>query len=213
MKKMDLRLRINGQAQQWSIAPGDILLDVLRREGYFGVKRGCEKGECGACTVLVNGKAINSCLMFAAQAEGSEVLTIEGLAEGGTLHPLQESFLDHGAVQCGFCTGGMILNAKALLDRNPHPTDQEVREVMAGNYCRCTGYQKPVEAVLAAVNENSGADPLVRAGRPGPAVAPGIRIPQDAGRPTRASAADQGVRPTRGVFKGGPFSAPRGGQR
>ncbi|MBZ5620946.1 MAG: molybdopterin-dependent oxidoreductase [Acidobacteriia bacterium] len=145
---MELRLKLNGRAKQWSIAPGDLLLDVLRREGYYGVKRGCEKGECGACTVLVNGKAINSCLMFAAQAEGSEVLTIEGVADGDTLHPLQAAFLDHGAVQCGFCTGGMVLNAKALLDRNPCPTEEEVREVMAGNYCRCTGYKKPVEAVV-----------------------------------------------------------------
>src|SRR6185369_6694772 len=120
------------------------LLDVLRREGYFGVKRGCEKGECGACTVLLNGKAINSCLTFAAHVEGAELLTIEGLAHGDELHPLQEAFLEVSAVQCGFCTPGMILNAKALLDRNPHPTEQEVREVMAGNYCRCTGYEKPV---------------------------------------------------------------------
>ena len=149
MKNMELRLKLNGAAARWTIAPGDLLLDVLRREGCYGVKRGCEKGECGACTVLVDGKAINSCLMFAAQAEGCEVTTIEGLASGDTLHPLQEAFLDHGAVQCGYCTGGMILNAKALLDRNPHPTEQEVREVMAGNFCRCTGYKKPVEAVMA----------------------------------------------------------------
>lgn len=169
MKNMEIRLKVNGQAKQWTIAPGDLLLDVLRREGYYGVKRGCEKGECGACTVLVNGDAINSCLMFAAQAEGCEVLTIEGLAEGDALHPLQEAFLDHGAVQCGFCTGGMILNAKALLDRKPNPSEEEVREAMAGNYCRCTGYQKPVEAVLAAAKSAIG-----------------------------GSRADQGVRPTRG---------------
>jgi len=158
MKNMELRLEVNGEPRHWTIAPGDLLLDVLRREGYYGVKRGCEKGECGACTVLVDGKAIDSCLMFAAQAEGCEVTTIEGLADGDTLHPLQEAFLDHGAVQCGFCTGGMILNAKALLDGNPHPSEQEVREVMAGNYCRCTGYKKPVEAVLAvgqAVGQSS----------------------------------------------------------
>ena len=150
VKLMDLRLQVNGEPRHFIIAPGDLLLDVLRREGFHGVKRGCEKGECGACTVLVNGNSVNACLMFAAQAEGSEVTTIEGLAHGEELHPLQEAFLDLGAVQCGFCTPGMILNAKALLDRNPHPTEQEVREVMAGNYCRCTGYQKPVEAVLAA---------------------------------------------------------------
>ncbi|HEY2015532.1 MAG TPA: (2Fe-2S)-binding protein [Bryobacteraceae bacterium] len=152
---MKLRLQLNGEARQWTIAPGDLLLDVLRREGYFGVKRGCEQGECGACTVLINGKAVNSCLMFAAQAEGCEVTTIEGLAHGDVLHSLQEAFLDHGAVQCGFCTGGMVLNAKALLDQNPNPTEQEVREVMAGNYCRCTGYKKPVEAVLAAAHSAS----------------------------------------------------------
>src|SRR5215471_8646367 len=119
MKTIPLSLKVNDEEKEWSIAPGDLLLDVLRREGYFGVKRGCEKGECGACTVLVNGKAVNSCLMFAAQAEGCELLTIEGLAQGDQLDPLQESFLDHGAVQCGFCTGGMVLSAKALLDRNP----------------------------------------------------------------------------------------------
>ena len=152
MKTMELRLTVNGRAQRWTIGPGDLLLDVLRREGYFGVKRGCEKGECGACTVLVNGRAVNSCLMFAAQAEGAEVLTIEGLAEGGKLHPIQEAFLDHGAAQCGFCTPGMALSAKALLDRRPHPTEAEVREALAGNLCRCTGYVKPVEAVLDAAS-------------------------------------------------------------
>jgi aerobic-type carbon monoxide dehydrogenase small subunit (CoxS/CutS family) len=150
MKKMTVRLTVNAESKEWSIAPGDLLLDVLRREGYFGVKRGCENGECGACTVLVDGKPINSCLMFAAQADGREVLTIEGLAHGDTLDPLQEAFLDRGAVQCGFCTPGMILNAKALLEKNPNPSEDDVREMLAGNYCRCTGYVKPVEAVLAA---------------------------------------------------------------
>jgi aerobic-type carbon monoxide dehydrogenase small subunit (CoxS/CutS family) len=151
MNTMELRLTINGEAKQWNIAPGELLLDVLRREGYFGVKRGCETGECGACTILLHGKPVNSCLMFAAQAEGSEILTIEGLADGDELHPLQEAFLDHGAVQCGFCTGGMILSAKALLDRLPNAGEAEVREALAGHLCRCTGYKKPVEAVLAAV--------------------------------------------------------------
>jgi aerobic-type carbon monoxide dehydrogenase small subunit (CoxS/CutS family) len=150
MKMLTIRLTVNAAPKEWSIAPGDLLLDVLRREGYFGAKRGCEKGECGACTVLVDGRAINSCLMFAAQADGRELLTIEGLANGDTLHPLQEAFLDHGASQCGFCTPGMILAAKALLDRNPNPSEEDVREAMTGNYCRCTGYVKPVEAVLAA---------------------------------------------------------------
>ena len=150
MKKIDIKVQLNGQTQHWNIAPGDILLDVLRREGYVGAKRGCETGACGACTVLVNGKPIDSCLMFAAQADGKEILTIEGLAQGDKLHPLQEAFLDHGAVQCGYCTPGMILNSKALLDHNPDPSETQVREMLSGNLCRCTGYTKPVAAVLAA---------------------------------------------------------------
>jgi putative selenate reductase molybdopterin-binding subunit len=150
MKTMELRLTLNGDVKKWMIAPGELLLDVLRREGYFGVKRGCEKGECGACTILLDGKPVNSCLMFAAQAEARAILTIEGVAQGDRLDPIQEAFLDHGAVQCGFCTGGMILSAKALLERRPNPSEDEVREALAGNMCRCTGYLKPVEAVLAA---------------------------------------------------------------
>ncbi len=153
MKKIELRLKINGEPKEFAIAPGDLLLDVLRREHYFGVKRGCEKGECGACTVLLNGKPVNSCLMFAAQAHGCEILTIEGIAHGEALDPIQEAFLDHGAVQCGFCTGGMILSAKALLDRCPDPSEEQVREALAGHFCRCTGYLKPVDAVLAAAKK------------------------------------------------------------
>jgi aerobic-type carbon monoxide dehydrogenase small subunit (CoxS/CutS family) len=151
MKRIELNVTVNGQAKSWTIAPGDLLLDVLRREGYYGVKRGCEKGECGACTVMLNGKAVNSCIVFAAHAEGGQILTIEGVAEAGHLHPVQESFVDHGAVQCGFCTPGMVLSAKALLERRPNATEAEVREVLAGHFCRCTGYKKPVEAVLALV--------------------------------------------------------------
>ena len=150
MKQMPLRLTINGEPKDWTIAPGELLLDVLRRQGYFGVKRGCETGECGACTILLDGKPVNSCLMFAAQAEDREILTIEGIAENAKLDPIQEAFLDHGAVQCGFCTGGMILGAKALLERQPNPSEDDVREALAGHFCRCTGYRKPVEAVLAA---------------------------------------------------------------
>jgi aerobic-type carbon monoxide dehydrogenase small subunit (CoxS/CutS family) len=152
MNSIQLDLKVNGESKQWTIAPGDLLLDVLRREGYFGVKRGCESGECGACTVLVDGKPINSCVMFAAQAGGCEVLTIEGVEQRGKLDPLQEAFLELGAVQCGFCTPGMILSAKALLAERPDPTEAEVREALAGNFCRCTGYLKPVEAVLAAAS-------------------------------------------------------------
>ena len=150
MKTMQLTLKVNGESRHWTIAPGDLLLDVLRREGYYGVKRGCESGECGACTVLVDGTPINSCLMFAAQAEGRSILTIEGVAQGDVLDPIQEAFIDAGAVQCGYCTPGMVLNTKALLSRRPDPNEQEVRNMLAGNLCRCTGYLKPVEAVLSA---------------------------------------------------------------
>ena len=153
MKTMELHLTVNGISVNWTIAPGELLLDVLRRQGYFGVKRGCEKGECGACIVLMDGRPINSCLMFAAQAEGREILTIEGVAKDGVLDALQESFLDHGAVQCGFCTGGMVLSAKALLQRHPDPSEDEVREALTGHLCRCTGYRKPVEAILAAASK------------------------------------------------------------
>ena len=153
MKTMELHVTVNGKALEWSIAPGELLLDTLRRQGYVGVKRGCEKGECGACAVLVDGKPVNSCLMFAAQAEGRNILTIEGVAENGKLDPLQEAFLDKGAVQCGFCTSGMVISAKALLDRKADPTEDEVREALAGHLCRCTGYLKPVEAVLAAASK------------------------------------------------------------
>jgi aerobic-type carbon monoxide dehydrogenase small subunit (CoxS/CutS family) len=166
VNEIAIRVGINGEVRRWTIAPGDLLLDVLRREGYFGVKRGCETGECGACTVLVDGKPINSCLMFAAQAEGRKLVTIEGVARAGKLDPVQEAFLDHGAVQCGYCTPAMILSTKALLARSPDPTESEVREMLAGTFCRCTGYRKPIEAVLAAAKKlrATGAAGAARAG-------------------------------------------------
>ncbi len=151
LPKLEISLRVNGEPRQWSIAPGDLLLDVLRAEGYFGVKRGCETGECGACTVLLDGQAINSCMMFAAQANGSELVTVEGLAQE-RLHPVQQALVDHGAVQCGFCTPGMTLAAKALLAAEPHATEAQVRDALSGNLCRCTGYRKPVEAILAVAH-------------------------------------------------------------
>jgi aerobic-type carbon monoxide dehydrogenase small subunit (CoxS/CutS family) len=183
-----VKLRVNGEPKHWTIAPGDLLLDVLRRENYFGVKRGCETGECGACTVLVNGKAINSCLMFAAQADGSNILTIEGVAQGDALDPLQEAFLEHGAVQCGFCTPGMILNAKALLARRPNPTEEEVRDMLAGNFCRCTGYHKVIQAVLAVA-------PPFRAARAG--LKPGATAANDRGSAHKKKAARRAGRATR----------------
>ena len=125
------------------------LLDLIRNDlDLTGTKEGCAGGECGACTVIVDGKAINSCLMLAVEADGKEILTIEGLAEGAVLDPLQESFVEHGALQCGFCIPGMIMSAKALLKRNPHPSEKEVREAISGNLCRCTGYEKIIKAIL-----------------------------------------------------------------
>ncbi len=148
---MEISVTVNGEKKQFTIAASDVLLDVLRREGYTGVKRGCGAGDCGACTIIVNGKAVNSCMMVAAQADGAEITTIEGLAQGDELHPLQKAFLAHGAVQCGFCIPGMVLSAKAFLDETPHPTEPEVREAILGNLCRCTGYKKQLEAIMSVV--------------------------------------------------------------
>ncbi len=145
-----IRLIVNGREESWDAAPGDTLLDVLRREGWVGVKKGCGAGDCGACTVLLNGRAVNACLVLAARAEGAEVVTIEGLSRDGTLHPVQEAFLETGAVQCGYCTPGMVLSAVALLAENARPTEDEIREAVAGNLCRCTGYVKQVEAIERA---------------------------------------------------------------
>ncbi|HEY8249657.1 MAG TPA: (2Fe-2S)-binding protein [Burkholderiales bacterium] len=141
---MLLKLKINGEARELAVEPYRSLLDVLRNEaGLTGTKKGCDVGDCGACTVIVDGKPVNSCLMLGVEAQGCEVLTIEGLR-----HPLQESFIRHGGAQCGFCTPGMIMMAKALLDENPRPSEEEVRFAISGNICRCTGYTKIVEAIL-----------------------------------------------------------------
>jgi carbon-monoxide dehydrogenase small subunit len=146
-----IQLNVNGIACEVEVEPTRTLLQVIRQNlGLTGTKSGCERGECGACTVLVDGLAVNSCLLPVMEAEGKQILTIEGLAGNGQLHPVQEKFIGLGAIQCGFCTPGMILTAKALLDRNPHPTEDEVRREIAGNFCRCTGYDKIVEAILAA---------------------------------------------------------------
>ena len=147
---MDITLAINGEQKTLTIHPADRLLDVLRREAYFSVKHGCETGDCGACTVLLDGRPVNSCVMLAAQAEGHNITTVEGLGSAGTLHPLQQAFVETGAIQCGYCTPAQLLAAKALLDENPNPTEGEVREALAGVLCRCTGYVKPVQAVLRA---------------------------------------------------------------
>ena len=151
MTPLALRLSINATTHEVTVAPHRTLLDVLRGElGLTGTKENCLEAECGVCTVLLDGVAVNACIVLAAQCQGREVLTIEGLAAGGELHPLQRAFIDQGAVQCGYCIPGMILAAKAFLDTNAEPTEGEVREALAGNLCRCTGYQKITEAVLDA---------------------------------------------------------------
>jgi len=154
MSKLLVSTTVNGDAQQFLCDPGESLLDVLR-DGLrlTGSKEGCGSGDCGACTVVLDGKMVCSCLVLAAEAEGRQVATIEGVAEGGALHPVQRQFLEHGALQCGFCTPGFIVASKALLDRNPDPSESEVRYWLAGNLCRCTGYDKIVRAVLDAAAE------------------------------------------------------------
>jgi putative selenate reductase molybdopterin-binding subunit len=161
---VEINLRINGERTILQTTPGDLLLDALRREGYFGAKHGCEDGSCGACTVLVDGVPRTSCTMLAAQVDGAEIATIEGAADiafGGQgpsqgwrgnvdLHPIQQAFVETGAIQCGYCTPAMILVAKVLLETEPNPTESQVRDTLSGVLCRCTGYVKPVQAVLRA---------------------------------------------------------------
>jgi carbon-monoxide dehydrogenase small subunit len=151
MKVYPVEIRLNGELVRTEAAAHESLLDVLRKKmGAKEVKSGCAKGDCGACAVLLNGKAVNACLVLALQASGCDVVTIRGIGTEDNPHPLQENFVKHGAVQCGYCTPGMIVSAKALLDRNPNPTRQEIREGISGNLCRCTGFKKIVEAIEAA---------------------------------------------------------------
>jgi carbon-monoxide dehydrogenase small subunit len=148
---MQLLLKVNGMTYEVDARPTARLLDVLRDQlGLTGTKEGCAEGECGACTVIVDGRAVNACVMLAVQARGKEVLTVEGLAEDGQLDLLQQKFVEYGAVQCGYCTPGMLMSAKALLMANPVPSDQDIRIALAGNLCRCTGYSAIVAAVKAA---------------------------------------------------------------
>ena len=160
--KQAIELNINGDNHDVLVSPNNTLLEVLRDKlGLMGTKRGCDLGACGACTVLINGEAYLSCVMLAVDASGKEIMTIEGLAEGGDLHPLQSAFVENGGLQCGFCTPGMILTAKAILDEEEQPTEDVIKRKMAGNLCRCTGYKKIVEAVMS-VNETK-----LKAGMPG----------------------------------------------
>ncbi|MCH2510948.1 MAG: (2Fe-2S)-binding protein [Dehalococcoidia bacterium] len=150
-----IELTVNGREVSLEIQPQLMLLDLLRdRLSLKGAKRSCDLQVCGACTILVDGKAVSSCTYLAYEARGAEVLTIEGLADGNTLHPMQQAFIDNGAFQCGFCTPGMILAAKSLLDETPRPSEEKVKEYMEGNICRCTGYRKIVEAILDAADKS-----------------------------------------------------------
>ena len=149
--KKDIELQINGSCYPLSVEPGRTLLQVLREDlGLTGTKEGCASGECGACTVLLDGEPVRSCLTLAVDARGREITTIEGIAEDGKPHKIQQAFIDLGAIQCGFCTPGMILSAKSLLEKTPEPNDDEIRKAISGNLCRCTGYIKIVKAIKAA---------------------------------------------------------------
>jgi carbon-monoxide dehydrogenase small subunit len=150
--KQDIVLKVNGNNYHVNVETHRTLVEVLRETlGFTGTKKSCNEGECGACTVLMDGKPVASCLVLAVAAQGKEITTIEGLADGMRLHPVQEAFVKNAAIQCGFCTPGMVLTAKALLDENPNPTSADVRKAISGNLCRCTGYQQIVDAVMAAV--------------------------------------------------------------
>lgn len=157
MNKRELRFTLNRRSVSIKAGADVLLVDLLRNQfGLTGTKVGCREGECGACTVLLDGEAVNSCLVLALSVEGREVTTIEGLAAGGDLHPLQKAFAEEGAVQCGYCTPGMIMAAKALLDRNREPSEEEITVALSGNLCRCTGYAKIIRAVQKAAGELSG---------------------------------------------------------
>lgn len=154
MQSISLGLTINGEYREIHVEPWRTLLEVIRGElGLTGTKSSCETGHCGACSVILDGKIVKSCLVLAPQANGKSVVTIEGLGTAENLHPIQRAFMDHFAVQCGFCTPGMILTAKALLDENPSPREEEIKLALVGNLCRCTGYKKIVEAIQAASKE------------------------------------------------------------
>ena len=157
MEKKKITFILNGARQELSVQPWRTLLEVIREDlGLTGTKEGCGEGECGSCTVMMGGKTVNSCLVPAAEADHMEITTIEGLAKGDALHPIQEAFVNHSGMQCGFCTPGMIMSAKELLESNPNPNEEEIREGIAGNFCRCTGYTKIIESISAAARAMQG---------------------------------------------------------
>jgi len=157
MESKQIRFVINGHPHTLKVSPWRTLLEMIREDLQLtGTKEGCGQGECGSCTVIMGGKTVNSCLVLAMEADGQEITTIEGLADGEVLHPIQESFVEHAGMQCGFCTPGMIMSAKALLDKNPSPSEKEIREGISGNFCRCTGYTKIIESISAAADVMKG---------------------------------------------------------
>ena len=153
MEMRKITFVLNGKQYELMIKPWRTLLELIREDlNLTGTKEGCGQGECGSCTVIMNGKTVNSCLVPAVETDGQEILTIEGLSDNDRLHPIQEAFVSHSGMQCGFCTPGMIMSAKALLDSNPAPTEAEIRESISGNFCRCTGYTKIIESISAAAD-------------------------------------------------------------
>ncbi|TDA69697.1 MAG: (2Fe-2S)-binding protein [Clostridia bacterium] len=156
MSKILVELQVNGESHELAIEPHRTLLEVLRENlGLTGAKEACDLGECGVCMVLMGGKPVLSCLVLAADAQGQEIVTIEGLAQGGKPHPLQQAFVEHGAIQCGYCTPGMIMTAKGFLNSHPAPTEEDVRKAIGNNICRCTGYKKIVEAIMDVASQNA----------------------------------------------------------
>ncbi len=154
MERQLLRITVNTQYYELYVKPKTLLVEVLRDHlDLNGAKRGCESASCGLCTIILNGAAVKSCSILALQAEGAEIFTVEGLADGSRLHPIQKAFLDHGAYQCGFCTSGMLMSAKAFLDENQNPTMEEIREAIHGNLCRCTGYNSILRAIKTAAED------------------------------------------------------------
>ena len=157
MESRRIKFLLNGQHHELEVKPWRTLLEMIREDlKLTGTKEGCGHGECGSCTVIMGGKTVNSCLVPAVEADGQEIVTIEGLADGDKLHPVQQAFVDQAGMQCGFCTPGMIISAKALLDKTPDPSEETIREAMAGNFCRCTGYTKIIESIGAAAKAMKG---------------------------------------------------------
>ena len=159
MKMKEISFTLNGKPYTLSVKPWKTLLELIREDlSFTGTKEGCGHGECGSCTVIMGGKTVNSCLVPALEADDQEIITIEGLVDGDTLHPIQEAFVQQAGMQCGFCTPGMIMSAKALLDKKPNPSEEEIREGIAGNFCRCTGYTKIIESISAAAEAMKGGE-------------------------------------------------------